>query len=64
LLRWQARAALSLAERGVKGGAPDADRHAGEAIEIIRTVVKELRPEHAAGYLAAEPVVAALELAG
>ncbi len=32
LLRWQARAALSRAEREVKGGSDDADRHAQEAV--------------------------------
>ena len=63
LLRWQARAALSLAERSMKGGAADADRHAEEAIEIIRAVVKDLSPKHAEGYLAAKPVVEALTLA-
>ena len=64
LLRWRSRSALSLAERAVKGGGEDADRHAAEAAEIVREVVKELRPEHADGYLAARPVVEALELAG
>jgi tetratricopeptide (TPR) repeat protein len=63
LQRWQARAALSTAERGVKGGSDDADRHAQEAIDIIHAVAKELTPEHAEGYLAAAPVVEALELA-
>jgi class 3 adenylate cyclase/tetratricopeptide (TPR) repeat protein len=63
LLRWQARAALSAAERGVKGGSDDADTHAQEAIDIIHTVAKELTPEHAEVYLAAAPVVEALELA-
>ena len=46
----------------MKGGSGDADRHAEEAIEIIRAVVDGLSPEHAAGYLAAAPVVEALEL--
>ena len=64
LLRWQARAALSLAERGVKGGAADADLHAEEAIEIIRAIVADLRPELAEGYLAAQAVVETLDLAG
>ncbi len=62
LLRWQARAALSRAERAVKGAGDEADRHAQEAIDIIRAVVKELTPEHAEGYLAAAPVVEALDL--
>ena len=62
LLRWQARAALSRAERQVKGGSDDGDRHAEEAIDIIHAVVKELTPAHAEGYLAAAPVVEALEL--
>ena len=64
LLRWRSRSALSLAERAVKGAGQDADRHAAEAAEIVREVVKELRPEHADGYLAARPVGSALELAG
>jgi class 3 adenylate cyclase/tetratricopeptide (TPR) repeat protein len=64
LLRWQALAALSRAERGVKGGAEDADRHAQEAADIIRAVATELTPDHAEGYLTAAPVVAALELTG
>jgi hypothetical protein len=62
LLRWQARAALSRAERAVEGAGAAADRHAEEAIEIIHAVVKSLTPEHAEGYLAAAPVVEALEL--
>jgi class 3 adenylate cyclase/tetratricopeptide (TPR) repeat protein len=63
LLRWQARAALSLAERGMKGDGEMADRHAQEAAEIIHAVANDLTPEHAAGYLAAAPVAEALELA-
>jgi class 3 adenylate cyclase/tetratricopeptide (TPR) repeat protein len=62
LLRWQARAALSRAERAVKGAGDQADRHAEEAIDIIRAVVNQLTPEHAEGYLAAAQVVEALEL--
>jgi hypothetical protein len=46
----------------VKGGADDADRHAQDAIDIIGAVVKELTPEHTEGYLAAAPVVEALDL--
>ena len=62
LLRWQARAALSRAERAAGGASDEADRYAEEAIDIIHAVVKELTPEHAEGYLAAAPVVEALEL--
>jgi len=63
LLRWQARAALSRAEREVKGGSGDeADRHAQEAADIIHAVAEDLTPEHAEGYLAAASVVEALEL--
>ena len=58
----ESRAALSLAERGVKGEADEADRHAEEAVDIIHAVAKELTPEHAEGYLAAAPVVEALAL--
>ena len=47
----------------MSSAAEDADRHAAEAAEIIREVVKDLSPEHAEGYLAARPVVDALELA-
>jgi hypothetical protein len=62
LLQWQARAALSRADRGVKGGSNEADRHAEEAVDIIYAVAKDLTPEHAEGYLAAASVVEALEL--
>ena len=40
LLRWQARAALSRAEREMKGGSDDADRHAEEAADIIHAVAE------------------------
>jgi class 3 adenylate cyclase/tetratricopeptide (TPR) repeat protein len=63
LLRWQARAALSRAERAVKGEGDEADRHAREAADIIHAVAKDLTPEHAEGYLAAASVMEALELA-
>ncbi len=63
MLRWQARAALSRAERDVKGEADEADRHAREAADIIHAVAEDLTPEHAEGYLAAASVVDALELA-
>ena len=63
LLRWQSRAALAQAERGVKGAASRADEHAREAAAIIDTIAAGLSPERAARYLAAAPVVEALELA-
>ena len=63
LLRWQSRAALAQAERGVKGAASRAEEHAREAAEIIQSVAAGLSPERAATYLAAAPVVDALDLA-
>jgi len=63
LLRWQSRAALAVAERGVKGAASRADEHAREAAEIIQAVAHGLSPERAKTYLAAAPVVETLELA-
>ena len=48
----------------MNGSGDDADRHAQEAAEIIRAVADSLSPEHAEGYLAARPVVEALDLAG
>ena len=63
LLRWQSRAALALAEHGVKAAASRADEHAREAAEIIDTITTGLSPERAKTYLAAVPVVEALELA-
>ena len=62
LLRWQSRAALSLAERGVKGAASRAEEHAREAAEIIDAIARGLSPERAKTYLAAAPVVEALDL--
>jgi class 3 adenylate cyclase/tetratricopeptide (TPR) repeat protein len=67
LLRWHARAALVLAERGLKstttgGVAADPDAHAREAAEIIESVAAGLSPERARTYLAASPVVEALDL--
>ena len=46
----------------MKGEADGADRHAEEAVDIIRSVAKGLTPEHAEGYIAAAPVVEALAL--
>jgi class 3 adenylate cyclase/tetratricopeptide (TPR) repeat protein len=63
LLRWQSRAALAQAERGVKGAASRAEEHAREAAEIIQSVAAGLSPERAATYLAAARVVEALDLA-
>jgi tetratricopeptide (TPR) repeat protein len=63
LLRWQARAALSEAERRVKGAGPQADEHAQAAAALIRSVAESLSAERAAAYLRAAPVVSALELA-
>ena len=68
LLRWQSRAALALAERGVKGAAAQGsaaktDEHAREAAEIIESVATALSPDRAKAYLAAAPVVEALDLA-
>ncbi len=62
LLRWQSRAALALAERGVKGAASRAEEHAREAAEIIDAIARGLSPERAKTYLAAAPVVEALDL--
>ncbi len=47
----------------MKGAAAKADEHAREAAEIIQTVAAGLSPERAATYLAAAPVVEALDLA-
>jgi hypothetical protein len=55
LLRWQARAALAAADRS-------AGEAAREAAEIIGGVAAGLSPERARAYLAAAPVVEALEL--
>jgi hypothetical protein len=61
-LRWQSRAVLVTAER-MKGAGQVADEHAREATEIIDTVARGLSPERAKTYLAAAPVVEALDLA-
>ena len=63
LLRWQSRAALARAERGVKEVASRAEEHAREATEIIDTIARGLSPERAETYLAAAPVKEALDLA-
>ncbi|MBA3737959.1 MAG: hypothetical protein H0W97_05285, partial [Actinobacteria bacterium] len=63
LLRWQSRAALARAERGVKEAASRAEEHAREATEIIDTIALGLSPERAKTYLAAAPVKEALDLA-
>jgi tetratricopeptide (TPR) repeat protein len=62
LLRWQSRAALAVAERGVKRAASRAEEHAREAAEIIDSVAAGLSPDRAKTYLAAAPVVEALDL--
>ena len=64
LFRWQARAALAEAARGVPEHAPAAEAHLEEAVRIIRAVADSLAPERAAGYLAAGPVAEVLERAG
>ena len=46
-----------------KGAAAKAEAHAREAAEIIESVAAGLSPERAKAYLAAAPVVEALELA-
>ena len=61
-LRWQSRAVLATAER-VKGAGERAEEHAREATMIIDTVARGLSPERAKTYLAAAPVVEALDLA-
>jgi class 3 adenylate cyclase/tetratricopeptide (TPR) repeat protein len=54
LFRWQSRAALAAADRSAEGVAHDAR-------EIIQTVAAGLSPERAEAYLAAAPVVDALD---
>jgi tetratricopeptide (TPR) repeat protein len=61
LYRWQARAALADAERGVPDEAGSADRDLEEAVRIIHEVAGSLAPERAAGYLAARDVAEVLE---
>jgi tetratricopeptide (TPR) repeat protein len=62
LLRWQARAALASAERRSKSATGDADLHGQEAVDIIHAIARDLSPERARTYLAAAPVVEALDL--
>jgi tetratricopeptide (TPR) repeat protein len=63
LFRWQSRAALSRALATSSGGAdPEAPRQ--EAATIIRAVAASLAPERGETYLAAPPVVQALDAAG
>ena len=47
--------------RRANGAGEHANEHAPEAAEIIDTVARGLSPERAATYLAAAPVVEALE---
>jgi class 3 adenylate cyclase/tetratricopeptide (TPR) repeat protein len=63
LYRWQARAALADAARGVPDEAGSADRDLEEAVRIIHEVAGSLAPERAAGYLAAREVAEVLERA-
>ena len=58
LVRWQSRAALAQA---LAGAGADAGTVFAEAAEIIQAVTARLSPEHAAGYLAAQPVVEVLD---
>ena len=62
LLRWQARAALAVAERRGDAGTGDADLHGQEAVDIIHAIAKDLSPDRAKTYLAAATVVEALDL--
>jgi tetratricopeptide (TPR) repeat protein len=63
LYRWQARAALAEAARGVPREAASAERHLEESVGIIREIADSLSPERAAGYLAARDVAEVLERA-
>jgi tetratricopeptide (TPR) repeat protein len=63
LYRWQARAALAEAVRGVPDEAGSADRDLEEAVRIIHEVAGSLAPDRAAGYLAACEVAEVLERA-
>jgi hypothetical protein len=63
LLRWQARAALSRALATSSDGV-DPEAPLQEAAAIIRDVAASLAPERGGSYLAAPPVVEALEAAG
>jgi len=64
LYRWQARAALADAERGVPDRAAASDRTLQEAVGMIHEIAGSLTPERAAGYLVARPVADVLERAG
>ena len=64
LYRWQARAALAEAVRGVPDESASSDRFLEESVGIIRDVAGLLAPGRAAGYLAARPVAEVLERAG
>ena len=64
LYRWQARAALAEAVRGVPDEAASSDRFLEGSVGIIRDVAGLLAPGRAAGYLAARPVAEVLEQAG
>ena len=64
LYRWQARAALADAERGVPDRAAGSDRTRREAVGMIHEIAGSLAPERAAGYVAARPVAEVLERAG
>jgi tetratricopeptide (TPR) repeat protein len=59
LYRWQTRAALADAVRTVEGE-DAADAHGLAAASIIREVLTDLSPEHAAGYAAAPQVASVL----
>ena len=63
LYRWQARAALAGAARGVPDEAGSAARDLEEAVRIIHEVAGSLAPDRAAGYLAAREVAEVLERA-
>jgi class 3 adenylate cyclase/tetratricopeptide (TPR) repeat protein len=62
LMRWQSRTALAKAARKMNGTASHAEEHAREAAEIIDAISRGLSPERAKAYLAAAPVVEALNL--
>jgi len=63
LYRWQARAALAGAARGVPDEAGSAARDLEEAVRIIHEVAGSLAPDRAARYLAAREVAEVLERA-
>jgi tetratricopeptide (TPR) repeat protein len=64
LYRWQVRAALAEAARGVHEESGTAEMHLEEAVRIIREIVGSLSPERAAGYVAAREVAEVLERSG